>query len=428
MGFNTVEEPGERQLEQPLTVNQDEREDCESHSSQPFTPKTEGLGFRELLPSVYLPALVSNVGRQLVTPVLPIFAKETLGLNDAAVGTLVSLEGLGGVAVNIPAGSFVSRFGSVRTSVVSALVQSGSSVLAAVSVTPFELSASRFLSGVSLSGWNMARQFFLANAVQGSNRGKAMSLIGATIRIGQTFGPLGGGVLADKLGVRSVFFAQAAVAAVTCALVVIFMSRYDSHDDYGPRKGGRPEGEGGAGEEPAPRARARSCTSLGPLPLRRRHRELLARAPQRGLLLPAALDDPPEPRAPHPPGRDDLGLSKSAIGTVQAVGAVVDSSLFMVAGWMNDRYGRKWSGILSTAVLCGAFAVLSAARSLPMLVGASVLAGVGNGFSSGIINLLGADTSAAAGPRRGEYLGLFRTLSDAGVMAGPFVAGCISSL
>eukprot|EP00191_Tetraselmis_sp_GSL018_P022604 CAMPEP_0177621988 /NCGR_PEP_ID=MMETSP0419_2-20121207/27965_1 /TAXON_ID=582737 /ORGANISM="Tetraselmis sp., Strain GSL018" /LENGTH=427 /DNA_ID=CAMNT_0019122115 /DNA_START=118 /DNA_END=1397 /DNA_ORIENTATION=+ len=427
MGFNTVEEPGERQLEQPLTVNQDEREDCESHSSQPFTPKTEGLGFRELLPSVYLPALVSNVGRQLVTPVLPIFAKETLGLNDAAVGTLVSLEGLGGVAVNIPAGSFVSRFGSVRTSVVSALVQSGSSVLAAVSVTPFELSASRFLSGVSLSGWNMARQFFLANAVQGSNRGKAMSLIGATIRIGQTFGPLGGGVLADKLGVRSVFFAQAAVAAVTCALVVIFMSRYDSHDDYGPRKGGRPEGEGGAGEEPAPRARARSCTSaLCPYGdvIASCWRELLSAGffclllsmirQSRALLIPLV--------------GHDLGLSKSAIGTVQAVGAVVDSSLFMVAGWMNDRYGRKWSGILSTAVLCGAFAVLSAARSLPMLVGASVLAGVGNGFSSGIINLLGADTSAAAGPRRGEYLGLFRTLSDAGVMAGPFVAGCISSL
>ena len=105
----------------------------------------------------------------------------------------------------------------------------------------------------------------------------------------------------------------------------------------------------------------------------------------------------------------------------------MDSCLILVAGWISDNYGRKWSGLPSSAILGLAFVLLGYAKTLPVLVAASVLAGFGNGFSSGIVNLLGADTAVTAGSLRGEYLGLFRTLSDAGNMLGPLIMGCIAS-
>ena len=105
----------------------------------------------------------------------------------------------------------------------------------------------------------------------------------------------------------------------------------------------------------------------------------------------------------------------------------MDSCFILVAGWISDNYGRKWSGLPSSVILGLAFVLLGYAQSLPVLVAASILAGFGNGFSSGIVNLLGADTAVTAGALRGEYLGLFRTLADAGNMLGPLVMGCIAS-
>ncbi len=52
------------------------------------------------------------------------------------------------------------------------------------------------------------------------------------------------------------------------------------------------------------------------------------------------------------------------------------------------------------------------------------LAAVGNGFGSGIVQLLGADFSPEA--RRSDFLGVWRLVGDLGFTAGPFVIGIIT--
>lgn len=391
-------------------------------------PPRDGLSLLQLIPSVIVPALVANIGRQLVTPVLPVFAKETLGLSHAAVGTLLSLEGFGGVVVNIPAGVMVGAFGSVSSSVVGTALQAIAAVLAATSGVPFQLFVSRFVSGTSLSVWNIARQYFISNTVRGKQRGKAMSLVGGSMRVAQVIGPLIGGLLADHMGIRTVFLAQAAVSGVTCILVLAFMARYDRLDTYGAARHSGDKGNASTAAEQEINAKPNrgGCLSV-PCPGRevaaKCWRPLLA-----GGMYSMMLSSIRQSRnVLFPLVGLELGLSQTSIGGIQAAGAVVDSSLILVAGWISDKFGRKWSGIPSTALLSIAFVVLALSRSLPMLFAASLLAGFGNGFSSGIINLLGADTASEAGPMRGEYLGIFRMLADTGAMLGPLLAGCLAS-
>jgi MFS family permease len=53
-----------------------------------------------------------------------------------------------------------------------------------------------------------------------------------------------------------------------------------------------------------------------------------------------------------------------------------------------------------------------------------MLAGLGNGFGTGIFMTLGSDFSPKVG--RGQFLGVWRLVGDIGGAAGPFVLGSIA--
>ena len=282
----------------------------------------EFVTMRQFIPAIIIPALVSNIGRQLVAPVLPVFAKEDLGLSEAAVGTLLSLEGLGGVIINIPAGSFVSRFGSITASFIGINFQIVAAIMAGFSTVAAQLFVARFVSGTSLSLWNMARQFFVSNALSAKQRGKASSLTGGTMRIAQAIGPLIGGVLADYISVRSVFLGQAVVSGITCVLVLIFMRPLDRYDVYGAKakakdKASKAKANKGDGSDEPESSRLGCLAGACPctVVVAQCWRQLLAGGLY-SMLLMAARNSRPLlfPLVGH-----SIGLSKTAIGGVQVM-------------------------------------------------------------------------------------------------------------
>ena len=56
---------------------------------------------------------------------------------------------------------------------------------------------------------------------------------------------------------------------------------------------------------------------------------------------------------------------------------------------------------------------------------AAVLMGLGNGMSSGLIMVLGADASPKEG--RAPFLGVFRLLADVGLEGGPLLLGGVAA-
>jgi MFS family permease len=68
--------------------------------------------------------------------------------------------------------------------------------------------------------------------------------------------------------------------------------------------------------------------------------------------------------------------------------------------------------------------LVPAATTVVAFVAVAMLTGLGNGLGAGIMMTLGADLS----PRRhrAEFLGLWRLLSDAGMVGGPLVLGVVT--
>jgi MFS family permease len=125
---------------------------------------------------------------------------------------------------------------------------------------------------------------------------------------------------------------------------------------------------------------------------------------------------------------EHLGLSDGAASAVFAVSAAVDMVLFLPAGLVMDRRGRRWSAIPSTLLLGLGLLALPFTAGVATITVAAVVLGVGNGWGSGLLMTLGSDVSPAEG--RQVFMGLWMVLQDAGGLVGPAIVsiGALASL
>jgi MFS family permease len=119
----------------------------------------------------------------------------------------------------------------------------------------------------------------------------------------------------------------------------------------------------------------------------------------------------------------ELGLTPATIGVAVALSAAVDVLLFYPAGVAIDRYGRRATAIPSALLFTASLAALSLVDSFATLLAAGLALGIANGLSTGIVMTLGTDLAPA--DRRGEFLGLWRLLTDFGSAAGPWVVSAV---
>ena len=85
-----------------------------------------------------------------------------------------------------------------------------------------------------------------------------------------------------------------------------------------------------------------------------------------------------------------------------------------------DRFGRKWSAVPSMLMLTASMVLIPLTDTFEALMVVGLFSGFANGLGSGIGMTLGADLSPPES--RGEFLGVWRFVTDIGTMAGPFVA------
>jgi MFS family permease len=121
-----------------------------------------------------------------------------------------------------------------------------------------------------------------------------------------------------------------------------------------------------------------------------------------------------------------LGLPVQEIGTIVSVSAAIDMSLFIPAGMLMDRMGRKWATVPSFAVMAIGMALIPLSGDFLGLLVATGVIGLGNGLSSGTMMTLGADLA----PREatGEFMGVWRLIGDLGATGGPVIVGGVADL
>jgi MFS family permease len=122
---------------------------------------------------------------------------------------------------------------------------------------------------------------------------------------------------------------------------------------------------------------------------------------------------------------DVLGLSPAQVGLVMAVAAVLDASMFVPAGVLMDRFGRKTAAVPSFAIMSLGVALIPLASNMTGLILVASLVGFGNGIGAGTMMTLGADLAPAGAT--GEFLGVWRLIGDTGAFIGPLAAGLLAN-
>jgi MFS family permease len=356
-----------------------------------------------LILPIYLPTLVISVSEGLLMPVLPIFVRE-IEVSYVLVGLVLAGEGLGMLLGDVPGGVLMRRLGRKGTMVLglSSVVLS-TVALFWVRLLPVAF-ACRLITGFGRALWNVSRHAYVAETVRIASRGRATAFLGGLFRIGHFLGPMAGGIVAARYGLRAMFPAFGAVCAIALLMVVAFVR---------PTRSTQVKG--------AARLAARDHHLLSTL---KAHYRVLASAGA-GQLFAQAIRAGRDVIIPLY-AADALGLDVRSIGYIVSIGMAAEVVLFYPAGWIMDRWGRKYAIVPCFAIQALGMFIVPLTGGLVGLATAAVVIGLGNGLGSGSMMVLGADL--APQETRGEFLGLWRLIGDAGSSGGPFAVGNVAGL
>ena len=352
-----------------------------------------------LIYSVYLPTFLFSIGQGAVIPIIPLFALD-LGASVAVAGFVVGMRGLGLILLDLPSGIVVSRFGDKGAMVAGTALVAVTAVGASLSRSVVVLAVLIFIMGGGWAFWGLARLAYLSEVVPVEHRGRAIALVGGANRAGTFVGPIVGGFLGKYFGLESAFYAQALMGVAASVVMFLVVRQSSGSEDLSGHGIGK-----------------RLVDTVI------EHRRIFFGA---GLAM-VALQALRQGRLVILPlWGDAIGLDVAQIGLVIGIASFVDLWLFYPVGYLMDHWGRKWSSVPCLLVMCLGFFILPATTELYGCALVAILIGIGNGFGTGIGMTLGADFAPAV--RRGEFLGVWRFMTDAGGAGGPLVISLITGI
>jgi MFS family permease len=358
----------------------------------------------QLLYAVYVPTFILAFCQGMLALLLPVYVLD-LGLSFSLIGLVLAGYGIGTLIGDLPAGGIQDRIGNRRSMTIGICVMG----LGMLALSQSERVVMLVLCGISIGAgaalWNVSRHAYLANNTLNASRGRAISIFGGVNRIGMFAGPITGGYLSAEAGMQTAF----AFCGVIALLALIFPFLFVRE---------------GQGELP-PEQR----TSMA-----RSYRHLLSYLRSNGWLVTPAgfgMICAQTIRA----GRQTiiplyaatvLGLDVDKIGLVMGIAAAVDMSMFYPAGYVMDRFGRKFAYVPSFLLQALGMALIPLTGSFAALLAVTSLIGFGNGLGSGTMLTLGADLAPPKGEGMGAFLGLWRLIGDTGHTSAPIIVGTIA--
>lgn len=347
---------------------------------------------------VYLPTFFFGVALGMIRPILPLYVAD-FDVSYALIGLVVGAEALGAMLADVPAGVLLRRFSEKQVMLSGQILVMLGMLMLFLAPSVWMAFVSLFLFGTGRALFNVSRHMFLSEQFAVGQRGRAIAVFGGMVRMGYAIGPIIGGLVAARLGLRAPFLLVGVIAVFGVVLVALLLKETRRRDRSRSRE------EGPAVVETL-----------------RDNRPLLARAGS-GVLFGQAIRAGRSVIVPLY-AADVLGLGPEAIGVIVSVSWGLDMLMFLPAGWVMDKRGRKHAIVPSFLTMATGIALIPLTQSFEGLMLATALIGLGNGFSSGSMMTLGSDLAPAR--TRSEFLGVWRLIGDSGATAAPFVIGFVA--
>jgi len=351
-----------------------------------------------LILPIYLPALLLSSGAGIIYPTLAIYI-ESFGLSYTLTTFVIAISVVG----NIPAGILVERVGRKPAMLIGLVMIAISTFGMGTASNLTHLFLAQLIGGVGNALWMLSRHAYMTDMIPIAKRGISIALFGGVNRMGTFAGKLGAIFLGANL--RLPFFVYAGIAVLT--LLICFFSIPDTKRE--------PKDQSQETQQPY-------LTQL--LQVSKQHYRLLATAGigqvcvqtlRRGchIIIPLYA-------------KDVAGINTQGIRLVEMISSAVDMSMFPVAGFMMDRFGRRFATVPGICIFATGMVLMPFTQSFTWLLLAAILMRFGNGIASGTMMTLGADLAPKDGT--GEFLGLWRLTGDFGGAAGPVVVGKIADV
>lgn len=360
-------------------------------------PEPEDFRLRSLTYSVYLPNILFAIGQGAAVPIIALLALE-LGASVAVAGAIVALRGIGTLVFDVPSGVLVARIGEKKAMVAATISLAAVTVGIALTSSLAVYALLVLLMGCAWSVWALARLTYVTEATPLHVRGRAMSIMGGTARIGQFVGPLLGGLTIAWIGLVGPFVIHAVfalVASITLALTT----------------------------EPTS---ARTTPAIGHVSTRgviRAHLRIFGTAGVVAVVIQVLRSTR---QVILPLWGDQLGLTGSQISLIFGLSSGVETAIFYPVGILMDRKGRKWAVIPCLLILALGMALIPLTSTFVGLLVVGLTLGLGNGLGAGINMTLGSDFSPTTG--RTQFFGVWRFMGDAGMAAGPLLLAAVTSI
>ena len=350
---------------------------------------------------IFLPTLLLSFGQGAVFPILPLYAK-SFNVSFSLIGLAVAMHEVGVLIADVPAGILLDRIGRKLSMLIGAVVLGLSMLGIGFAHSFFELIVYQLIGGIGGALWTVARYTYMTDAIPLTARGRSLALFGGINRAGTFLGPAVGGYLGTHYGLRSPFFLFSTIMAFNFLLSLLFIVRRNlqsatiHHTLYWNRF------------VHVLRSNYRALATAGSA-------HICAQALRTGRAIIVPLY-----------GSEIIGLDIQAVGLILSISSFVDMSMFPLAGFIMDRFGRRYAVVPCFFIFGLGMAIVPFTGSFATLLVATIVMGFGNGLGSGTMMTLGADLAPSEGT--GEFLGVWRLIGDAGAVTGPLVVGNIAEV
>ncbi len=332
-------------------------------------------------------------------PAIPVFAK-SFGVNNAAIGLMVSAFAITRFASGLISGTLVDKFGERAVFSSGVFMVSLFTFLAGIAQNYEQLLFFRAAGGLGSSMFSVAASSVILRSVSDSQRGQAQSVYQGAFIVGGMAGPAIGGLL-SVISLRAPCFVYSIL--LFCSGVVAFF--FLKGDSIGAKT---------KNQNVEPATTIREALAMPP------YRIALVLAfigtwvffGMRASILPVFVTE-------------DLNSTTAVVGYGFAISAIVQGAILLRAGRFSDTKGRRAASIIGANIVFAGVLVLTFAVNAWMFLLSMIILGFGGAFISTTPASIVGDIIKGKG---GKVIAIFQMAGDAGMIFGPIIIGWISDV
>ena len=151
---------------------------------------------KELIFSLYLPAVMLSLGTGIVAPNLPVYA-QSFGVSFGTAALVLVVHAWGGLASALPTGYLLDKIGRRPVMLAGPAITAVTAIATAFAPSFEWLLVMRFINGFAGQMWFQGRLAVIADTGRARDRGKLITWLAGTQRFGLVVAPVIGGIVGE---------------------------------------------------------------------------------------------------------------------------------------------------------------------------------------------------------------------------------------